>query len=363
MLRKFCLSLLVIIMTSFMLPIQGFACDVSAIEKPEPHQILYFEPVEIVVQFEEGANPDTFKAWLNFSKDITDLFEPFENGMRALVGPEEGLRIKKSGRLFGGTNFLVTSIKNQSNEPDIDLRVFFSKEDGDDDTVIFTILQTSDLHHHSSGYGPFLDYTPLDTTDNDGVLGGYSRLATIIGQIRAEQAEKDVPVMLFDSGDFLMGTTYDLTVDNPIGFQFFNLMDYDAITLGNHEFDWSQAGLAMLLQNAIVEGGFDVPIVATNTEIPGDAELNYFRFTGNIVDKKSIELSNGLKVGILGLMGEDADDKAPVAPPVTFNHDYSFIQQNVDDLKNDDEAQVVIALSHTGVENDGSERMLILPLM
>ena len=31
--------------------------------------------------------------------------------------------------------------------------------------VKLTILQTSDIHHHASGYGPFNDYTPLDTTD------------------------------------------------------------------------------------------------------------------------------------------------------------------------------------------------------
>ena len=75
--------------------------------------------------------------------------------------------------------------------------------------ITVTILQTSDVHHHASGYGPFLDYTPLDTSDNDSVTGGYARLATLINSIREEQAAKCIPTLLVDSGDFSMGTVCD----------------------------------------------------------------------------------------------------------------------------------------------------------
>ena len=62
--------------------------------------------------------------------------------------------------------------------------------------VTVTILQTSDIHHHASGYGPFNDFTPLSTND-DAVLGGYSRLASAINKVRKEQAAKGIPVLLF----------------------------------------------------------------------------------------------------------------------------------------------------------------------
>jgi len=223
--------------------------------------------------------------------------------------------------------------------------------------VSMTILQTSDIHHHASGYGPFNDYTPLDTTDNDSVLGGYARLATLIGGIRAQQAAKDIPTLLFDSGDFFMGTVYDLTASDPIALKFIEAMEYDAITLGNHEFDWSPGGLAMLLSNAAASG-FDVPVLATNTvtdpDDPADDGIDLLRGMGVIVSKKIIEFPYGAKVGVLGLMGDDADDKAPVAPPITFNHDYGFIQECVNDLRNNDGVQLVVVLSHGGVENDGT---------
>jgi len=220
-----------------------------------------------------------------------------------------------------------------------------------------TILQTSDLHHHAVGYGPFMDYTPLDTTDKDEVLGGFARLAAAIERVRAEQAEAGVPVVLVDSGDFLMGTAYDLAAFYPLSLKFFSLMNYDAAALGNHEFDSSAAGLAMLLTNAI-EKGFDVPVLATNTFTDGDKGtsddgIEALMGGGAIVDRHVRKLSNGLNIGIMGLMGKDADEKAPAAAPVTFDHDPEFIQGFVDDLRSSDNADLVLALSHGGIDTNG----------
>ncbi len=214
----------------------------------------------------------------------------------------------------------------------------------------FTIMQTSDVHDHASGYGPFIDYTPL-TLNDDGIRGGFARLATLIGMVRQSQAAAGIPTLLFDSGDFFMGTAYDLAADNPIILQFFQAMGYDAVTLGNHEFDWGPQGLAMLLGNGLANG-FSVPIVASNMASNGSA-LDYLP-SGTIVSKKIMTLPNGIKIGLLGLTGPDSDEKAPVATPVTFNHDYAFIQSCVNDLRDNDGVDLVVVLSHGGVENNGT---------
>jgi 5'-nucleotidase len=226
--------------------------------------------------------------------------------------------------------------------------------------VTVTILSTSDVHNHAGGYGPSLDYTPLDKRDNDEVLGGYARLAGLINKIRTEQAAKCIPVLLFDSGDFFMGTVYDMTATNPKGavaLKFFSQMKYDAVTLGNHEFDWTPAGLAKILYYG-TSAGFDVPIVASNMTVAPANPLYGFVAGGTIVNKKVISFPYGLKIGVMGLMGPDADQKAPTAAPdVTFSHDYSatgVIQQTVNDLRNNDQVQMVVALSHGGIELDGT---------
>jgi len=228
---------------------------------------------------------------------------------------------------------------------------------GSGNTLTFTLLQTSDLHNHAGGYGPSSDYTPGNNSDNDSVLGGFTRIASLIASVRKENEEKDIPVVVVDSGDFSMGTVYDLATADPVFFKFFQMVGYDAITLGNHEFDWSYAGLSLLLSNGFT-GGFNIPVIATNMftsdASPVDDAIEAMVNSGKIVRKKILKLSNGLRIGILGIMGVNADRLAPAAAPITFNHDYSFLQGKVDDLRNNDKVNVVILLSHGGIYSDGT---------
>ncbi len=231
------------------------------------------------------------------------------------------------------------------------------------DTVTFTLLQTSDIHSHAGGYGPSKDYTPEDNSDKDSVLGGYTRIASLIAAVRNEQKENDIPVVVVDSGDFFMGTVYDMAITDPISLKFFQMVGYDAITLGNHEFDWTSAGLAMLLANGI-GNGFNVPIVASNMNVSAasaaDDGIESLIGSGNIVSKKILTLSNGIKIGILGIMGVNADSLAPAAAPITFDHDYASLQNKVNDLRNNDSVDIVIVLSHGGIYNDGTGDDLLI---
>ena len=118
--------------------------DLVSIEKPDQRQKLYADPVEIFVRFENDAKPETFRAWLN-GKNITAKFKPAENGMSALVGPEDGLKVyaedlkttrddkgvwfikgskKRGSRYHGGLNFLKTTIKGSKGRRDVDSKFF-----------------------------------------------------------------------------------------------------------------------------------------------------------------------------------------------------------------------------------------------
>jgi len=265
---------------------------------------------------------------------IPDLMVKLDAGILRsclFLGPQT---LTVSGETVGGDVFegtdTITCLLNEKNPPE------------------FTLLQTSDVHNHASGYGPFTEYTPL-TADDDTVHGGFARLATLIGSVRREQAAADIPTLLVDSGDFFMGTTYDLTAGNPIIFQFFQAMAYDAVTVGNHEFDWGPQGLAFLLGNGI-KNGFSVPVVASNMESNGSLLDSLPGET--IVDKKIIDLPNHLRIGLLGLMGPESDQMTPTASPVKFEHDFGIIQGYVDDLRTVDGVDLVVVLSHGGVYGD-----------
>lgn len=235
----------------------------------------------------------------------------------------------------------------------------------DNPNIKVTILQTTDLHNAASGVGSFNDYQPLNPSQGDAVSGGWSRLAAKIKDIRKKQKRDGRTVLLVDSGDFNMGTVYDMLWNsNPAPFQFIRELQYDFVTLGNHEYDYGPAKLAVMINKARAqESRFATPIIATNTVFDGirgtaDDGLEDLNKAGVIITDYYVKKYNsGLKVGVIGLMGKTSDNYAPNAPPVTFKSDYTdaaviaFIQTKVNALRNQQGVDVVLALSHSGVIN------------
>lgn len=241
------------------------------------------------------------------------------------------------------------------------------------DTGTFTLLQTTDVHHRASGTGASAKYSPLDGTDTDSTEGGYARLATQIAAVRLYNMSQLKPTVLVDSGDFLMGTVYDMTLGvTPAAFAFIEMMKYDAITLGNHEFDYGPAALAGFISNARGSDGkgFTVPIVASNMVTDGadgtdDDGIQALVDAGVISSVYTKTLPNGINIGFIGLLGLDAESDAPLAGPVQFKNKLSgydsstdniadadvvtALQQIVTDLKAT--VDVVIAISHSGLSD------------
>jgi len=218
-----------------------------------------------------------------------------------------------------------------------------------------TLLQTTDMHSHASGTVPFQSYTPMIPGNGSVITGGFARLATEINETRDAKTANGSAVLLVDSGDWSMGTVYDfLWNTDPASLKFIQAMKYDVTTLGNHEWDYGPAKLATRITASQNVSGFNVPIVASNTFFDGVTGLEALQANGSIVTTYVKTLPNGLKIGFIGLIGEDAANDAPNAPPVTFKPDYAgadkaYIQGIVDDLRNNQTVNVVIALSHSGI--------------
>ncbi len=212
-----------------------------------------------------------------------------------------------------------------------------------------TILQTTDVHHAGNGVGQATSTAPAE-------LGSYARISAYVNHVRNTVGH---PVILVDSGDWSMGTLYDLTLsEQPLCLYYMDTLRYNCITLGNHEFDFTPAGLATALASAKRTFSISVPMVATNIDLNGDASLAPYIGANKQVAPTRVEtLSNGLKVGYLGLMGKAAASAAPASAPVRFTDfstNYTFIQDLVDDLRNAKGCQVVVALSHSGTDSTGT---------
>ncbi|MGC8545137.1 5'-nucleotidase C-terminal domain-containing protein [Athalassotoga sp.] len=114
-----------------------------------------------------------------------------------------------------------------------------------------TILETTDLHGH---------IYPVDYSNNMTTNYGLARIATLIQKIRSQQPN----VLLFDDGDLIQGSPleyYHAAIDNsgidPM-IAIMNYLNYNAMTLGNHEFNYGQD----VLRKAIKEANF--PITSAN---------------------------------------------------------------------------------------------------
>ena len=190
-------------------------------------------------------------------------------------------------------------------------------------------------------------------TGNDQVHGGYARLAAYILGVKSQIGTDNV--LLCDSGDFTMGTVYTMTLpsSSPLAFMYFSVMGYDAVTIGNHETDLGPAELASFITAAQANSAypFSIPIVASNMNPNTFTAITTLLSNGTIV-KSLIITKAGIKIGILGQLGPNADFDSPNAAPLTFDHSYADLQAQVNALRTNG-AQLVVLLSHEGFKVSG----------
>ncbi|MGE8362346.1 bifunctional metallophosphatase/5'-nucleotidase [Pseudomonas sp.] len=224
----------------------------------------------------------------------------------------------------------------------------------------FTVLHTNDWQSRLLGFGPNNEYTPATLNDDD-TVGGVARLATLLKARREAAGER--PVLVLDGGDFSMGTLFH-TVTREIGgeLRLLTELGYDAATLGNHEFDFRPAGLAAMISSAYRAKGDDLlPLLSSNILFDPDRKeddsLQAHADVGRIRPYTVIE-RGGIRFGLFGLLGNNAVAVSPMIKPVAFADPLATARDMVQILREKEEVDVVILLSHMGVSQqaDGSWR-------
>lgn len=167
-------------------------------------------------------------------------------------------------------------------------------------------------------------------------LGGYEYRASAIDSIRCANPD----LLLFDAGDFSQGTPYFNLYKGRVEVLAYNKMQYDAVTLGNHEFDNGIDSLAARLHEATFK------VVCTNYEVSGTP-------LEDVVKKTVIFSRAGWKIGVIGLgvnpegliLKSNFGDVQYLEPIAVANH-------YADSLKQHCGCDVVVALSHLGSAYD-----------
>lgn len=186
-----------------------------------------------------------------------------------------------------------------------------------------TILHTNDTHSQVEA---------LEEGKRDEFCGGYTRRMGLIAQER----KADPNLLLFDAGDFCQGTPYFNFYHGRIEIDAMNRMGYDAVMLGNHEFDNGVDTLAAILQGA------QFPVVCANYDVKGSV------LEGLVLPYTVIRRQN-VRIGVFGI---GIDPAGLIAErnfaPLQYLDPIATAQEVANTLKNKEKCDVIVCLSHQG---------------
>lgn len=215
-----------------------------------------------------------------------------------------------------------------------------------------TILFTHDTHSHI-----------LPAYDSEGnEYGGYTRLATLIKRYKRIYSESS-SVITVDGGDFSMGTLFQsIYMTDACELRMLGAMGYDVVTLGNHEFEYRDEGLAAMLEAAMASGDTLPQLVNGNYYPPVEGSGDYTEGSRKVweayekygVKKYTILERNGVRYAIFGIFGEDSHEYSPMSGMV-FEPPVEAAKQIVADIKANEEYDYIICLSHSGTDESASK--------
>jgi len=221
------------------------------------------------------------------------------------------------------------------------------------DVKTFTILHTNDMHSAFIGMGPSSDYSPFKLND-DATRGGFARLAGLIAR-RRQARSLEGPVLVLDAGDYSMGTAFGAASrETASELQVMSQMGYDATTFGNHDFDLGPDGLGRSIGVAARAGRVPA-IVAANTDVSAaDAKLADLQrlAKAGVIRRYVVVERGGVRFGVFGVLGKEAQFYTTGAGAVRFPDANETAAEIVKVLRDTERVDVVICLSHGGVEKD-----------
>ncbi|PFW55628.1 bifunctional 2',3'-cyclic-nucleotide 2'-phosphodiesterase/3'-nucleotidase [Bacillus cereus] len=260
--------------------------------------------------------------------------------------------MKKSKKMLAGATLAIGVIA-----PQVLPTTAHADENNGESTVNLRILETSDIHVNLMNY----DYYQTKTDNKVGLV----QTATLVNKAREESKNS----VLFDDGDALQGTPLGDYVANKINdpkkpvdpsythplYRLMNLMKYDVISLGNHEFNYGLDYLNKVISKT------EFPVINSNVykddkDNNEENDQNYFK--PYHVFEKEVEDESGqkqkVKIGVMGFVPPQVMnwDKANLEGKVKAKDIVETAKKMVPKMKAEG-ADVIVALAHSGVDKSG----------
>ena len=198
-----------------------------------------------------------------------------------------------------------------------------------------TILHTNDFHSRFEPINKYDSTCPPEENVAGECFGGSARLVTALTEARA----RDENTVLLDGGDQFQGSLFYTYYKGKMAAEFMNRLGYDAMTVGNHEFDDGPQVLSGFLDTV------DFPVLMSNADISKEPLL------ADKIRKSTVIERAGEKIGLIGLTPQDTDELASPGPNVIFSDPAKAVQAEVDKLTAEGVNKIVV-LSHSGYAVD-----------
>jgi len=194
-----------------------------------------------------------------------------------------------------------------------------------------TILHTNDFHARFEPISKYDSGCSADSNAEGKCFGGSARLVSALADARSRSNN----AILVDGGDQFQGTLFYTYYKGKLAAEMMNKMGYDAMTVGNHEFDDGPEVLRGFMDSV------DFPVLMSNADVSGEATL------ADKLAKSTVIERGGEKLGLIGLTPQDTDELASPGPNIVFTDPVGAVQGEVDKLT-EMGVNKIIVLSHSG---------------
>ena len=198
-----------------------------------------------------------------------------------------------------------------------------------------TILHTNDFHDRFEPISRFNSGCGEDDNAEGKCFGGAARMVTAIETAKARADNW----LLVDAGDQFQGTLFFQYYSGDVQAEIMGKLGYDAMAVGNHEFNNGPAGLASFVEKV------EFPVLMANADISASAELN------GLIEKSVVLEKGGEQIGLIGVTPVNNDELSSPGPNITFTDPSGAIQAEVDALT-EQGVNKIIVLSHSGYATD-----------
>ena len=200
-----------------------------------------------------------------------------------------------------------------------------------------TILHTNDIHSRIESINKYDSTCNAESEAEGKCFGGVARIKSAVDAKRAGLAGQNVLVL--DAGDPFQGSLFYTTYKGAAEAEFMEAIGYDAMAVGNHEFDDGPEGLAKFID------AVSFPVISGNLDLSSEASIK------DKVGNHVVLEVGGEKIGIISALATDTVDTSSPGDNVVFQDEIESLKADVAALEAEG-VNKIIALTHVGLPKD-----------